>query len=652
MQTDGRGTSVDSSFNTSGLSGSTSTGSGMNIKPPIEWDWDLEHKDRRIEAQADAAMHGFQPFQVDRKVLKDVVREKMDTEVGRIKFLSSGTFHKGYLITLVDTRELVARVARRFMPRLKTQSEVATLRYLRENTPVPVPTVYHYDSNPYNRLGGEYILMSKAPGLPLAKVYHSMPHDKLVGLLRNIALLMLPLFSHRFPHLGSLYFNPSEEPTSTVATPIPRSLHYSFSSQLSMTKASDVSTPKPQPRPPIVSQKTVTPSQIHVGPIVSWPFFGSNRGDDTDIDRGPWSSTYAYLTSCMEREITGVIRETEGKAAPHRLHLDPDEINSSRHHHIQAVPGDQSDDSEEWDLEESEEEWDGPGDTMYRDYRRMQRSTFLVAHAVQREQAVRTEMERWITVMMRLGAGGEPGTEVFGLDCHDLSLENIFVDDNDHSKITCIIDWESTTTRPLWACAHLPAFLLSSPFTAKLFRDAVSKIANSNRSSTVLPNAGTNPKDYDLAALAAEWLYYEKSGSRLRMAHRCVEWDGWEEGLVESILGPEELEAVWFDEADARNGIDATPPLDSADDSQTSRSEDILVASLKRRKPAVKLPFAKEGEKEQMLNHTGDICGGRGGELGRRLEAWLSVNGSGLTETSPAVRRWDDEDKEYEAEAE
>jgi hypothetical protein len=90
MQTRGYDTSVDSSLHTSGLSGSTSTGSGMNMKPPIEWDWDLEHEDRRIEAQADAAMHGFQPFQVDRKVLKDVVREKMDTEVGRIKFLSSG----------------------------------------------------------------------------------------------------------------------------------------------------------------------------------------------------------------------------------------------------------------------------------------------------------------------------------------------------------------------------------------------------------------------------------------------------------------------------------------------------------------------------------------------------------------------------------
>jgi hypothetical protein len=140
----------------------------------------------------------------------------------------------------------------------------------------------------------------------------------------------------------------------------------------------------------------------------------------------------------MDREIAGVVREAEGKAAPHRLHLDPDEINSSRHHHIQAVPGDESDDSEEWDLEESEEEWDGPGDTMYRDYRRMQRSTFLVAHVMQREQACRQEMERWIRVMERLGVGTELGVEEFGLDCHDLSLENIFVDDNDHSKIVCL----------------------------------------------------------------------------------------------------------------------------------------------------------------------------------------------------------------------
>lgn len=74
-------------------------------------------------------------------------------------------FVQGYLITLVDGREVVARVARRFMPNLKTESEVATMRYLRERTSIPVPIVYHYDANPYNRLGGEFIIMSKASQL-------------------------------------------------------------------------------------------------------------------------------------------------------------------------------------------------------------------------------------------------------------------------------------------------------------------------------------------------------------------------------------------------------------------------------------------------------------------------------------------------------
>jgi len=69
----------------------------------------------------------------------------------------------------VNHEELVARVARRYMPRLKVQSEVATMQYLREKTNIPVPTVYHYDSNPYNRLGGEFILMSKVRDINFAR---------------------------------------------------------------------------------------------------------------------------------------------------------------------------------------------------------------------------------------------------------------------------------------------------------------------------------------------------------------------------------------------------------------------------------------------------------------------------------------------------
>ena len=279
----------------------------------------------------------------------------------------------------------------------------------------------------------------QASGIPLGRVYHAMSNDELKQLFKHVAAILIPLFAHRFSHIGSLHF-PAAPPLAAPA--------------LSASSSTSTVTLTHVPRPPVSASATPTvtsgntptaharehtrvPTSVHVGPIVSWPFFGSGRGDlahPTEIHRGPWASTQAYLAACVQREIAGVKRETEGKAAPHRLHLDPDEIRSSRHHHLDAVPDDESDDSDEWDAQESEEEWEGPGDCMYSDYRRMQRSTFLVAHILRREQAVRAEMRRWMRVMDRLGAVvGAP--EEFGLDCHDLNLENVFVDAADPTRI-------------------------------------------------------------------------------------------------------------------------------------------------------------------------------------------------------------------------
>lgn len=59
-------------------------------RPPLQWSWEVEHADRRKERKADAALHGATPFEVDRRVLKDIVREKMGVDVGLITFLSAG----------------------------------------------------------------------------------------------------------------------------------------------------------------------------------------------------------------------------------------------------------------------------------------------------------------------------------------------------------------------------------------------------------------------------------------------------------------------------------------------------------------------------------------------------------------------------------
>lgn len=187
-----------------------------------------------------------------------------------------------------------------------------------------------------------------------------------------------------------------------------------------------------------------------------------------------------------------------------------------------------------------------------------------------------------------------------------------------------------------------------------MYRHAVAHIASD-------PNASVRD-----SALASQWLANEAGGARLRAAHRCVEWDGWEEGLVQGILGPVEDEGSW--EQDAMVGDDIYSPLAAdgleadglqgiADDLweksglatgeaspglSGSHSETRSSPSLEEAVNVIAPPLASpqrqaipvphgpkalirpdERAQERELNSTGDLCGGRGGELGRRLEAWL-----------------------------
>ncbi|KAF6760743.1 hypothetical protein DFP72DRAFT_1091967 [Ephemerocybe angulata] len=190
-----------------------------------------------------------------------------------------------------------------------------------------------------------------------------------------------------------------------------------------------------------------------------------------------------------------------------------------------SMPGDERGHSDEYDLEESEEEWQGPGSAMYHDYRRNHRSPFLVAHLTQREEAAKKEMGE-----------GDGAVEVL------MERLNVFVDAEDHTKITSVIDWESTTTRPLWASAHvLACFQQSSPFVSKLFRKAIAELPSRADSNFRIPSPPTQRhKTVDPTQLCNE-LYYEAASAWVRMGHWCAEW-----GLEESIIGLEELEPEWF----------------------------------------------------------------------------------------------------------
>ncbi len=261
------------------------------------------------------------------------------------------------------------------MPKLKVESEVATINYLRAHTNVPVPTIFHYDSNPYNKLGYEYILMSKAAGVPLSYVYHHFTEEELKAFMHNLASIVVPILGHRFPKIGSLYQKSSVSDMTRgvpdlqelISLPTPSTSH-TFSSpddcfslcapplapvpvmmplsmptklpptpphsdsDLSSTSSSPSATTHFLPVLPIAPspltnrQNAKTSSSFYVGPIVSWPFFGEGRGElesPTELDRGPWKSEIEYMYACARREIEAVRREAEGTLKGHRPHLMP-----------------------------------------------------------------------------------------------------------------------------------------------------------------------------------------------------------------------------------------------------------------------------------------------------------------------------------------
>ena len=104
---------------------------------------------------------------------------------------------------------------------------------------------------------------------------------------------------------------------------------------------------------------------------------------------------------------------------------------------------------------------------------------------------------------------------------------------------TCIIDWESSTIRPLWHTAHLPTFLLpplphahnaahtSHTHSAHHGHSELGDIFRRHVTCTGSPGR--------------VWLTAERAGTQARDLHRFLEWDGWEEGLLDSVLGQERL---------------------------------------------------------------------------------------------------------------
>lgn len=125
----------------------------------------------------------------------------------RVSFFTEGAFNKLHLISYARHHtEYLFRVTLPIEPYFKTESEVATLAFLRTNTSIPVARVIAWDSDSDNELGFEWLLMERVKGVTLQSVWREMSWQGKHVLTADLSGMIKLLHDIKFDLVGSLYF--------------------------------------------------------------------------------------------------------------------------------------------------------------------------------------------------------------------------------------------------------------------------------------------------------------------------------------------------------------------------------------------------------------------------------------------------------------
>ncbi|KAF7553693.1 hypothetical protein G7Z17_g3435 [Cylindrodendrum hubeiense] len=141
----------------------------------------------------------------------------LNTECISAERWTGGTSHEIFILEfepkegVVDTLvqagfSCIARFARVSLPgnELRDNSEIATCRYVKSHTNIPVPEIYHVDLDPDNDVGAPYVLMEKMPGKDLYNMWDDLAIDHKKAVLTQITSVIVQLASLKFDKIGCL----------------------------------------------------------------------------------------------------------------------------------------------------------------------------------------------------------------------------------------------------------------------------------------------------------------------------------------------------------------------------------------------------------------------------------------------------------------
>ncbi|KXJ93453.1 phosphotransferase enzyme family-domain-containing protein [Microdochium bolleyi] len=371
-------------------------------------------------------------------------------EACKVSFFAAGAFNKLYLVEARsgNASAVLMRVSLPVYPGFKTRGEVATLRWVRRNTDIPVPGVIAFDDSNDNDIGFEWIIMQKMPGVPLYREWRSLPWEKKIAITTRVAEFQAQLAgqdgSRLFAGIGTLREREEQnnfdlvsgvaQATGTLACPAEPVRAGAGEDGARVAKT----TRQPQRagcNKEAKAAKLKTVKAMKPDRLVSHEFF---LGDHVqyDIPRGPFAKSSDWLTT----ELQIIIHEQEA---------------------IISAAGDES------DIEDADE--------------------------------VLQAARKLVSIIPRVFppplTTEEESREPTCLYHTDLNLSNILVDDD--GEMTAIVDWECVSAMPLWLTTRMPKFLTDQVRDEEPIRDRYSDEAStSNKTSgsreDSLDNEGKN----------------------------------------------------------------------------------------------------------------------------------------------------------------
>ncbi|KAL5499063.1 hypothetical protein ACEPAH_1581 [Sanghuangporus vaninii] len=230
---------------------------------------------RWLNRESDKVAEHYTKFNVD--ALKDVAACASGAQsVTSVTKLAEGGFNRVLLLGLDNGREVVARIPMARVDNTElvvTESDVATMEYVRTRLDLPVPRVLAWCADRRKTpVGAEYIIMEKAQGTELFRVWPRLDLKQKKAVVDQWIGIEKALLRSSANGYGSLFHKNVVLPNSSFV---------------------DLWT------------DGVKESDFVVGLHVGSAFWAKER-KELDIDRGPWKNTLSYMTAAARREIAWI----------------------------------------------------------------------------------------------------------------------------------------------------------------------------------------------------------------------------------------------------------------------------------------------------------------------------------------------------------